>query len=152
MNARRRDEDVFGELVELSTDIVTEIRDHLRYYRASVYKHETAAAIKGGIEDLRFILSLIRDDSVDEVMRDYDALSDNPGATAAPGECSFAVRVTSMLGPMSDGLSRLAETPAATCVDGSGAERVGQTVAENRGQLLRICRNGTRSWSYFQSI
>ena len=57
--------DIMMELIELSRDLKTEIMQQLNYYRASVYKNETAAVVERKIEqDTNFPI-----DSIAPVLR-----------------------------------------------------------------------------------
>ena len=88
--------DVVTELQELCGDIIGSIQHELRYYRASVYKQETAKHINRRVEQLRFIIDLVNDDQVSETIRDFDAEAAAGGMHYVPGECPFFGRVTAL--------------------------------------------------------
>ncbi len=84
--------DVIIELGELCRDLISEARYQLNYYRASVYKNETARHITNRVEKLRLVARLMHDEVLLEAFRDHDAERELGLAACAPGECSFSTR------------------------------------------------------------
>src|SRR4051812_38081649 len=99
--------DIVIEIVELSRDLMADIRNSLTYYRASVYKHETSALIKKQIEELRLISSLIGDDSIHEVFQDFEAVKNIDFNSMNQGECSFSMRTTTLVKSLEDCLVQI---------------------------------------------
>lgn len=149
--SRLRHMDIIVELVELCQDIMNDIRQQLSYYRASVYKDETAEGIQKKVEQLRLVTDLIGDDMVQEPMKDYDAMADQGGIQTPPGECSFSARVTCLLQSLDSHLGEVRSR-----ITNQGLQTVGQeltrTVQKHRNQLLSLCRYGSRQWAFFQSL
>ena len=89
--------DVLNEMVELSTEIIREIRHQLFYYNASVYKNDLAYNIKRKVENLRLVIHLSGQDELREFFFDHDAMVENGYFQAAPGECAFAARTNILI-------------------------------------------------------
>lgn len=142
--------DILLELVDLCREISGEIDHQLNYYRASVYKQETATVIKKKIEHLRLVSNLIGDDHLSEIFHDHDAVVAAGALNYIPGECSFSARTTGLLKNMLDHLDAL------TRLHGNSHTRVptplAKKVQQHRSQLLSLCRHGSRQWSFFQTV
>src|SRR5690606_18415694 len=138
--SRLRQSDIVCELIELCHDVMSEIRQQLLYYRASVYKDETASLITSKVEQLRMIASLFGDEIALEPHRDYDAMKKAGVAAYVPGECSFSNRLTCLLSGLEaqlDRLGRAAGQPA------SGSQEVCENVQKQKNQIMAICRHGS---------
>lgn len=140
--------DIVVELVELSREIMADIKHQLNYYRASVYKHETADQIRDLIDHLRTIAALMGSELLIEPFRDYDATVANGNMKIIPGECVFSARVTSLLGSVDEQLDPFV-AQVASSADGSDLKG---SVQKNRHKLLKMCRQGTRQWSFFRTL
>jgi hypothetical protein len=150
--SRLRHTDIIVELIDLCQERMTEIRQQLVYYRASVYKGETAAQIGETLTQLRLVATLLGDEMLVEAFGDYDAMAKAGVLSVAPGECSFSMRVTTLLFALEGPLVRLARqgTPRAPAVEGD--TQLAQAVRERRHELLALCRQGTRQWAFFESV
>lgn len=143
--------DILLELVDLCREIAGEIEQQLTYYRASVYKNETATIVKKKVEHLRLVTQLIGHDMLTEVFSDHDAVAAAGALHYVPGECSFSARTTCLTQSMMQQLDCLAQ--AATNTHANGAPTaLAHNVQKHRSQLLSLCRHGSRQWSFFQTV
>lgn len=143
--------DIVIELSELCKDLVGEIRQQLNYYRASVYKDETSRHITYRVEKLRMITNLMRAEPLLEAFRDHDAEKASGHYAYVPGECSFSARTTRLLSTIEEACSDLIYQ--ASCRNVHGVPKsLTRNVQKHRQELLKICRQGTRQWAFFQSL
>jgi hypothetical protein len=146
-----RASDILLELIELSHERIDEVRCQIAYYRASVYKQETADQINLKVEQLERVSVLFGDDHLVDVFSDFAAVDAASGQNCAPGECSFAQRVTGMLHALELHLSRIyrALTTHTLVTD---TEALAAAVRVNRQDVLALCNTGSRHWTFFQSF
>ena len=136
------------ELVALARDSILDIRQHLNYYRASVYKAEASHTIRTKIESLRKLIDLMPFQDLDEPLLDYD--SERFSSTQfIPGESLFTMQVSRLLlaldQQLEDILDKLKlQEPEQVDYDG--------TVLTNRDFILSLCRQGSPQWKYFQKF
>ena len=145
-------QDIVAELIELCDEVMNEIRQQLMYFRASVYKDETAGNVRRKIDQLRFIARIVDDEGMSDSLRDHDAMAIAGAMQVAPGECSFTTRTTQLLQELTqhcDGLRRQLSQRDSRAL---GATELARTVQNHRRELLAICRHGSRQWAFFQSI
>ena len=149
--SRLRHTDIIMEMVDLCHDIIAEIRHQLTYYRASVYKDETAGHINDRVARLRMITTLIDDDLLKEPIRDFDAVAEGGIAYYVPGECTFSTRVTNLLTSFEDSLKTLPTKLAVKEIGDEGAS-FKRSVQDRRQELLAVCQHGSRQWSFFRAL
>ena len=151
--SRLRHTDIIVELIDLCQERMTDVRQQLVYYRASVYKGETAAQIGDTLTQLRLVATLLGDEMLAEAFIDYDAMAKAGVMSVAPGECSFSMRVTTLLFALEGQLARLTRqgTPR-NAVPQEGDVILAEAVRERRSELLALCRQGTRQWAFFESL
>src|SRR5262245_20602359 len=94
---RLRPLDIVMELLDLCQELRDEVRQQLLYYRASVYKQETAQQITQKIENLRVVCRVFANDVLDDSFIDYDMMVKVRQQSPIPGECSMTFRVTKLL-------------------------------------------------------
>lgn len=144
--------DVLNEMVELSSEIIREIRHHLFYYNASVYKNDLAYNIKRRVDNLRLVIELTGQDDLCEFFRDHDAMIENGYFQAAPGECAFAARtnllVTGLDGALKD-FDLALKSKYRHRIDTS---KLSHELRRKRRDLISICKNGSRHKAFFQMI
>lgn len=150
--SRFRHTDVIVELIELCHDRMDEIRQQMSYYRASVYKDEAAGAVDGIIVQVRLIAGILNDELLKESFKDFDAVAKRGIQNYIPGECSFSQRVSMLLASMDDHLRRIHFANFSTHGDKVFALEFAKNLRKHRSELLRICRQGTRHWTFFQAI
>ncbi len=142
--------DIMMELIELSRDMKTEIMQQLNYYRASVYKNETAAIVERKIEQLQLIADLIGDDELLDAFRDYEATKRGGLMMAAPGECLLSLRVMNLMTATDRIFAGLINRhPASNPQD---TLQFSRNIQKHRRQLLSLCRQGSRQWSFFSTL
>ena len=136
--------DTVFELLELCDNLLVNIEQQLLYCRASVYKNETAHAIEDKIAKLQNVLKMFNNNALLEPLTNYRALQLH-NLELAPGECSFTRKITTLVNAVRMQL-RCYQTsmPAATDFN--------QQIRQNRQQLLSLCRQGSRQWSFFRSL
>ena len=142
--------DILFELTELLMELIQEIQQELVYYRASVYKSESAKTINKKISQLKLVGKLTGIDSIQESFCDYEATEINGNQRTVPGECSFSARVVTLLSELAD-QSQITLDQIQDTKDQSNPDMARQ-VKRHRKQLLSICRQGSRHWSFFQTV
>lgn len=150
-----RHTDILIELVELCHERLTEVRQQLVYFRASVYKNETAAQITATIAQLRLLCGLFGDDLLSEVFCDDEAMAqatEVPGqGNYVPGECAFSCRIARLLASLNAHFERIGRLVASKTLTTS-AESLTESIRQNRQALLAICAHGTRRWEMFDTV
>jgi len=144
--------DILMELVELSRDVAQDLTQQLSYYRASVYKEESATDIAAKIDQLRMIATLFGDPWELEPFRDYEAMIAGQVAAVYPGECLFSRRVSTLLSAIDDHLNELCQKMPRQTIDTKGQQDLTDKVKKHRRELLAICRQGSRQWAFFQTL
>ena len=150
--SRFRHTDILVELIELCQERMAEIRQQLTYYRASVYKGETGDHVLSRIEHLRLVTGLFGDDLVREAFKDFDAMSKAGALNYIPGECSFSKRVGMLLSTLEENLGRLNDGNRGGSSGEPPAQEFTAHVKKHRQELLAICPQGSRQWSFFQAL
>ncbi len=136
--------DIVFELLGLCETLLINIEQQLLYYRASVYKDETARSVDVEITRLQSVLAMFNSEALLEPLADYHALQTHQ-LKLSPGECSFSRRVAHLVVTTRQQL-RLYRPASQPKVD------FNRQIQQNRQQLLALCRQGTRQWSFFQSL
>jgi hypothetical protein len=150
--SRFRQTDILIEMIELCQERMQEVRQQLSYYRASVYKAEMAGQIDEQIAELSVVGSLFRDEMLTEAFTDFDAMAKAGAMTTLPGECSFSKRVSILLAAVEGHLARLnTQAPTAAAVPADEVDFT-NAVRLHRTQLLALCRQGSRQWTFFQAL
>ena len=136
--------DIAFELLELCETLLVNIEQQLLYYRASVYKDETARSVDVEITRLQNVLAMFNNDALLEPLADYRAVQAHH-LKLAPGECSFSRKVAIVVAATREQLHlyRHATHPNIDC---------NRQLQHNRQQLLSLCRHGSRQWSFFRSL
>jgi hypothetical protein len=144
--------DVIVELVDLGVELVSDVRQQLAYYRASVYKDETAIQLRERVEHLRCLAALMNEEMFMEPFRDHDAMAARGALEYIPGECTLSTRTSRLLGAMEDQFQNL----AARVKDERLPEQYGKSFTMNlkkhRHEIMAMCKYGSRHWSFFQSL
>lgn len=143
--------DIISELVELCLETMGEIRQQLSYYRASVYKQETGSLIDERIQLLTTVAALINDDLVNECFRDFKAIEIDGNSNLPSGECSFSSRVCRLITSLDAQLSNVVDRASLQHGQINPME-LAKNVQNHRRELLGLCRQGSRQWSFFQTI
>jgi len=144
--------DILLELIDLSHDVMADLRQQLAYYRASVYKNETAGQIRAGTDNLRMIVALMGDEMLIEPFSDHDAEAKAGVAHYVPGECSFSSRLTRLLASLDDHLQVFAGRIKSHAGPSIVAGDLTSIIVKNRQRLLEICPHGSRKRAFFQAI
>ena len=124
-----RHQDILLELMELTHHRIDAVRCQLVYYRASVYKDETAQVIHAKVAELRVLVQLFGNDAIIEAFTDYDAMATQGDAKQQPWECSLTTRMLT-----------------------TDLEALAETVRSQRAALLALCTPNSRQWTFFQSV
>ena len=144
--------DVLSELVELSTEIMREIRHQLFYYNASVYKNDLAYNIKRKVENLRLVIYLMGQEELREYFLDHDAMLENGCFQAAPGECAFHARTNLLIIGLDAAVKDFDATLKSKYRARFDTTEFSQLLKRHRRDLLAICKNGSRHKAFFQMI
>jgi hypothetical protein len=150
--SRLRHVDIFIEMLELGHDIMNEIRQQLIYYRASVYKDETARQIAAKIDQLQLLGELLNDEPTKEALTDYEALRAEGAMNCVPGECSFSKRVTLLLGGLDHAFKGLLQGRLSADAAPEQESEFADVVRQHRNKLLAACRHGSRQWAFFTAL
>ena len=149
--SRLRHADILLELVDLIEEVSGDLRQQLVYYRASVYKDETAANIRRKVDQLRVLAQVMGEDRFSEALSDYDAMDVHAAQQIAPGECSVSTRITTLIaalaGFVQEQKSNLSQRHHTSATTG-----LAHALHKHRRELLAICKHGSRQWSLFHSI
>jgi hypothetical protein len=139
--ANFNNQDIFLELVELLAELIKETQQELVYYRASVYKTESAKSIDQNICQLKIISEVIGDESLFDLFGDYEATTRCGNVNVSPGECTFSSRVARLLLELENQLNAALEN------NNSG---IRLKVKQHKKKLMTICRKRPRHLSLFQ--
>lgn len=148
--SRLRHVDIFVEMLDLGQDLLTEIRQQLTYYRASVYKDETAKQINEKVTELTLLADLLGDEGMREALTDYEALLSET-INSVPGDCLFSKRVTLLLGTL-DQAFRNIQSRLTNPSNPQQDQELTESVRKHRHKLLALCRHGSRQWAFFTSL
>ncbi len=143
--------DILAELAEASLDHISEVRQQLNYYNASVYKLEIVQILNQKIENLRTVAILIGDDSLMEPLRDYDAIACVSGNCAAREDHSIPARYSRLVNSLEKNLRVFIDQIDELNLPFSEVA-FRQNVRKYRRRLLAICRRGSRPWAILQSF
>lgn len=143
--------DIMIELIELSREIMTDIRCQLNYYRASVYKIEMASNINKKIHQLQLVIKLLGNESLLEPIKDYEATEINYNTKAIPGECLFSSRCITLLGALEKLLDKHFNS-IFNSGDPDSPTQFACNISKHRQELLSICRHGSRQWDFFKTL
>jgi hypothetical protein len=142
--------DIMLELIELSRDLKSEILLQLNYYRASVYKHEAAAAVESKIAEYQLLAVLIGEDELLDAFLDYESMKRDGPLLVVPGECLLSLRTMNLLQAtdriLVDMISRHPQAQAHDNVEFS------RHIQQYQPQLLALCRQGSRQWVFFNRL
>jgi hypothetical protein len=141
--------DVLVELVDLATDLITETRQQLNYYRASIYKDETTRQVRERVENLRTIAELLADEALLDAFADHDEMLARGASEYVPGECSFSKRSGRL---MTDLQSQFETLMVRHQQAGFATIELQDRLREFRNDIVSMCRHGSRHWSFFQSL
>ncbi|MCX6110650.1 MAG: hypothetical protein NTZ90_13725 [Proteobacteria bacterium] len=146
-----RHQDILLELMELTHHRIDAVRCQLVYYRASVYKDETAQVIHAKVAELRVLVQLFGNDAIIEAFTDYDAMATQGDAEQQPWECSLTSRLGFLLGALDLHLSLLYKAATSRMLN-TDLEALAETVRGQRAALLALCTPNSRQWTFFQSV
>lgn len=143
---------VATELIELFRDVANEIRLQLEYYRASVYKNESADIIRTKIAQLKIIGQVLCSAALIECFLDYEATVINGNQRVSPGECLFSSRISALLSTLTQIISEFESKPAHQNIVDVSPKEFAKLVQRHRRQLLSMCRQGSDHWSFFNHL
>ncbi len=143
--------DIMMELLELGRDTIDEIKHQLTYYRASVYKHETAQQISDRIDQLYVVAEIVNDEMILDLFRDFEATAGNGNVKAIPGECVFSGRITTLTQGLLEQFT-LFESRMRSMQHDHQSKELSRVLQKNRHKILQMCRQGTRQWAFFHSL
>ena len=140
--------DILMELIELCRDLKSDILQQLNYYRASVYKSETAQQIEARVAQLHDIADMMGSETIREAFRDYEEMKLHGGQHAMPGECLLSKRLSRLFQSLEAGFDD--ELLASKQLQDS--VQLSRSIQKNRHRLLTACRQGSRQWAFFSAI
>ena len=143
-------QDIITEIIELCGELSREIVQQLTYYRASVYKDETAKVIDKKIEQLRMVANLLSEPILIDHFEDFNVTKGNGNIHVAPGECYYSHRVTTLLSEFRKTLEDIQTNHNRMLSEQPGV--ITKNIKKNRNKLLLLCKKGTRQWNFFQTL
>jgi hypothetical protein len=157
--------DFMVEIADLATDILDDIRQQTAYYRASVYKSEAISTILRRVDHLAFVSRILKDDALAECVTDYRAAENHsrPAPNAAThddeplqsSECLVTMRVMRLLfdaGRVIESMRAEARAHGSEGTNSSQTHRISTTITRHRRDLMAMSRQGSRAWSFLQSL
>lgn len=163
--SRLRYGDFMVEIADLATDILDDIRQQTSYYRASVYKSEAISIIHRRVDHLAFVSRILKDEALAECVTDYRAAESHsrPAPNAGnhddepfqSGDCLVTMRVMRLLFDASkvvESMRAEARTHGSEGTNSNQTRRISTTITRHRRDLLAMSRQGSRSWSFLQSL
>ena len=152
--ARVRYSDLVLELVEVAREIRSDLQQRLRYYRASAYKLDAAQNINEKVDQLRAIFQILADDDLNEAMADHDAvLMMDPQMIPQmipSGDCSMTARINILIAGMDPALAAMVRRFGQS--QSLVREDTVKTLRRHRQTLMRVCREGSRSWELIRGF
>ena len=144
--------DILLEVSELCQESLDFIQSQLIYYRASVYKQESADVIHSEIDTLEAISSLLPLDPMGEGIRDYHAEIQTGQPPPFPGECQFSARIVRLLERLRmDLLNNQRNDQTKKPEKIQEQESLSRKLGESKRSVLSKARPGSRVWSFFQN-
>jgi hypothetical protein len=143
--------DVVLELVELCKEIAHEVEQQLSYYRASVYKQETAPQVLSKVEQLRLISKLIAYTQIDEAFEDFDSSMKLGSHSLPPGECVLSQRIYQLLRGLETEYNLLISLSYSKQLE-LDHKVLSKKIRSQRRKLLSTCKQGSRQWNLFQNF
>ncbi|SMF21688.1 hypothetical protein [Pseudobacteriovorax antillogorgiicola] len=139
--------DIAQELVELCRDIQSDIFQQLNYYRASVYKSETAAIIDHKLSQLKLVVELLGCEETLDHFLDFEASRGNGNIALAPGECLLTWRITDLFKSLEHAYISLSDSKASF-----RNPDFAFNIQKNRRKLAALCPQGSRKRSFFETL
>lgn len=140
--------DIISELADLCFDQCETIRHQLIYYRASVYKKETAQQIKQKIHELKGVVNLFGQEHIDDLFLDFEASLMVSHRPTGNGESYFASCVNTLTTSLVQNIKQhLRHINSAT-----KSRDLTKRIGKQRRKILKLCQQGSRQWDFFQSI
>lgn len=144
--------DVIVELIELCSEIRQDILLQLNYYRASVYKDETAAIINKKIDELKMVVALLKQEEILDLFRDFEASRNNGNFALTPGECLLSHRISNLFQQLDQAFQEFLANCQKNKNNFPDSFQFAKNIQRHRRQLLALCRHGSRQWSFFHTI
>lgn len=144
--------DILIEIYDLSREMIADIRNQLNYYRASVYKDETASNIENRIASLHKIVDIVPFKLLLEPFADYYAEKNNNNEFI-PGECKLSARVLRLITNLEEVIVKLSEEKiTGKNLKTADEMEFSRRIYENKNQIISACRPGSRRWSLFHKL
>ena len=144
--------DVVSELVESCVEYTFDIKQQLRFYGASVYKHEIVHAVNKKIKNIQTILEFLRDKNTLASIKKYscdNVVNGNQKVSATSG--SFEVKVETLVKEIIIGLDSFVEEVNTNSSFFAGRD-FRREMRYQRKKLSSACRRGSRTRQLIQSI
>lgn len=144
--------DIVMEFVELYGEIKDDIIQQLNYYKASVYKSETAKMINSKINQLKTLVELINETEALDLFNDFEETKSNGNIKIEQGECLLTLRVMNLLIQLDKNFDALAATLQNDTYKGGDSPDFTKQIQRNKRKVLSLCKHGTRQWSFFRTL
>jgi hypothetical protein len=150
--ARFDQKDIILELIELCRELKDEIYHQLNYYRASVYKDETAKIINAKLDQLKMLIKLFGDDELLDYFQDFEVSRQNGNVALPPGECLLSKRISELFQQLDPALRGLTDMIQSQQNPYANDHQFAKSIKRHRRQLLAMCRPGSRQRAFFQTL
>ena len=144
--------DIIIELIELYRDIKDDIIQQLNYYKASVYKAETAKIIDTKISQLKMLVELTNEPEALDLFHDFEETKTNGNVKIQQGECLLTLRVMHLLMELDKNFSNLGSKLQNSEYKANDSFDFTKQIQRNRRKFLALCKHGSRPWSFFQTL
>lgn len=144
--------DIIMELIELYHDIKDDIVQQLSYYKASVYKSETAKIINTKIAQLKMLVVLMNESDAIDLFNDFEETKTNGNVKIQQGECLLTLRVMNLLIELDKTFANLRSTLQNNDRKTNESSDFTTQIQRNRRKFMSLCKHGTRQWSFFRTL
>ncbi len=145
--------DVVSELVEACVEYTFDIKQQLRFYGASVYKHEIVYVVNRKITNIRTILEFLKDKKTLDCVKRYSAnqIVDGNQKISSSASGSFELKVEALVKEIIYGLDEFVEEVNSNPRFFAGRD-FRRELRYQRKKLSSACRRGSRTRQMIQSI
>ena len=144
--------DIVMEFVELYGEIKDDIIQQLSYYKASVYKSETAKTINVKINQLKTLVELMNEAEALDLFNDFEETKTNGNIKIEQGECLLTLRVMNLLMALDNSFDELAAMLQTNVYKGDESSDFTKQIQRHKRKVLSLCKYGTRQWSFFRTL
>lgn len=143
--------DLMVEMIDLCQHLLGELRHHLSYFKASVYKVEAQEFIDSKIQILAILLQILGDEHSKDLLDDFCAVS-SPMPHSPPGECSFSLKLGILLSGLDEALKKFYNQITLKATAMTSPDQLTQSIRQNKCSILKVCKEDSKQYEIFQGI